>query len=472
MPNVGDVIQGRYVLRAKLDSGAMADLYLANDLRLNRQVALKVLSPELAGDAGAVDRFRREAESAGALVHPNIVTVYDWGRVDDTAFLVMQYVAGADLRKLLRERGPLAESEALRLAADVAAALEVAHSHGIVHRDVKPRNVLVDANGTALLADFGIAAPTDERAEPEAVYATALYVSPEQAQGWPVDGRGDLYSLGAMLYELLTGQPPFRGDTPEAIARQHVHAAVVAPRRLCPQLSAATERIVLQALEKHPSRRFANAGEMRRALLGAAAQPKRSSPHPWSWTAPRRWWNWRVARPSSWTAPRSWNWAAPRSWIWVVAAAPLMLLLVVGAPRLATARQANVPRLAGQTVDAARHAAAQAGLTLELQELPTQDTPAGVIVSQDPQADAHAPAGATVHALVSSGVTVPDITGQPCASARAAQATAGWSVKPARWRIANISEFGRIVAQDPAPGSVVPSKGQIAVQVAGPVGPC
>jgi eukaryotic-like serine/threonine-protein kinase len=378
---------------------------------------------------------------------------------------------------LLRERGTLAEDEALHLAADVAAALEVAHGHGIVHRDVKPRNVLVDANGTALLADFGIAAPTDARAEPEAVYATALYVSPEQAQGRPVDGRGDLYSLGAMLYELLTGRPPFRGDTPEGIARQHVHAAVVAPRRLRPGVSKETERVVLRALEKDPSRRFANAGEMRRALQAAAGGPKQRAPR--SWNAPRLSdllaplsWNLAAPRLSDLAAPRLWRWAAPRRWKWAIAAPPLVLLLLVGVPKLATARQASVPPLAGQTVDAAKQAAAKAGLTLELQELPTEDTPAGVIVSQDPGADAHAPPGATVHALVSSGVTVPDLTGQQCASARAAEAAAGWSVKPVRWRIANISAFGRIVAQDPAPGSVVPSKGQIAVQVAGPVAPC
>ena len=436
----GDVIHGRYALRASIASGAMAHVFLAEDARLGRQVAVKVLAPELASNPNAVERFRREAEAAGALSHLNVVAVYDWGTVDDTAFLVMQYVPGADLRQVLRQRGPLPEREALRLGADVAAALDVAHSHGIVHRDVKPRNVLVDPAGDALLTDFGIAAPTHGGADPDGVYATALYVSPEQAQGRGVDGRADLYSLGAMLYELLTGQPPFRAETPEGTARQHLEAAVRPPRRLRPDLSAATQRVVLRALEKDPARRFATAADMRQALLAAAERPPLQ--------------------------------AGIRPKAWVLAAASVLVLLLVGVPTLARARQASVPALAGQSLDAARQAATKAGLTLDVEEQATLDTPAGVIVSQEPQADALTAAGSTVHALVSSGVKVPDVSGQQCATARAALERAGWAVRPVRWRVANVADFGKIVAQDPAPGSVVPSKGQIIVQVAGPVRPC
>lgn len=464
MPNAGDTIQGRYLLRNRISSGAMSDVYLADDLRLNRPVALKTLSRELAGDPTAIDRFRREAEAAGALTHPNVVAVYDWGTVDDTAFLVMQYVEGADLRTILRERGPLLEQDALQVAADVAAALELAHRHGLVHRDVKPRNVLVDPSGRALLADFGISAPTNGHSEDEAVYATALYVSPEQAQGRPVDGRGDLYSLGAMLYELLTGQPPFRGDTPESVARQHLRSRVVPPRRLRPGLSAPTERVVLRALEKDPARRYANAAEMRRALLSAASAAEKPTS------------NWpTLPAAAGWARALEWPLAVggwPRALKWPLAAAPLVLLLLIGVPPLARALQANVPSIAGESVDAARKAAAEAGLQLDLKEQPTQDTPAGVIVSQDPQPSAHAAPGSAVHALVSSGITVPDLTGQQCSAARAAVASAGWTVRPTRWRVANVGDFGKIVAQDPAPGSVVPSKGQISVQVAGPVRPC
>ena len=436
----GDVILGRYALRALIDSGAMAHVFLAEDARLGRQVAVKVLAPELAAVPNAVDRFRREAEAAAALSHPNIIAVYDWGLVDDTAFLVMQYVPGPDLRQVLRQRGPLPERDVLRLGAEVAAALDVAHSHGIVHRDVKPRNVLVAPGGGAVLTDFGIAAPTHGHADAEGVYGTALYVSPEQAQGRRVDGRADVYSLGAMLYELLTGEPPFRAETPEETARQHLQAPVRPPRRLRADLSAATERVVMRALQKDPARRFASAAEMRAAMLAAGERRPRA--------------------------------LAIRSRRWALAAAPLVALLLIGVPTLARARQASVPALAGQSLETARAAATKAGLTLEVQEQATLDTPAGVVVSQEPQADALAATGSTVHALVSSGVRVPDLGGQQCAAARADLAGAGWTVRPVRWRVANIGDFGKIVAQEPAAGSVVPSKGQINVQVAGPVRPC
>jgi len=371
----------------------------------------------------------------------------------------MQYVAGSDLRRVIAQRGTLPEGEALRLAADIAAGLEVAHRHGIVHRDVKPRNVLVDRDGNARLADFGIAAPSDESTEDGSVYGTALYVSPEQALGQAVDGRGDLYSLGALLSELLTGGPPFSGETASEVAAQHVNAAVVRPRQIRPGLSVAAERVVLRALEKEPARRFRDAAEMRQALLSVAeATGSADSIAHSSMDRTQR------MLPRVLLAPVSQTWAAT--------AAALVVLAIVVVPLVATARQTSVPELGGRSVQDAQAAISAAGLTLAIDEQTTRDSPAGVVVSQDPPANRNVGSGATVHAVVSRGLAVPDLGGRHCAEARAALGEAGWTVKPVRWRVAGIEDFGKVVAQDPAAGTVVPHKGEISVQVAGPVRPC
>ena len=455
------VINDRYALRGLIASGAMAEVFLAQDVRLGREVAVKVFRPDRANDPKAIERFRREARAAAGLSHPNLVTVYDWGVDQGQAFLVTQYVAGSDLRRVIRQRGVLPEREALHLAADIAAGLDVAHRHGIVHRDVKPRNVLVDENGNALLADFGIAAPSEDIAGEDAVYGTALYVSPEQAQGLAVDGRADLYSLGALLYELLTGSPPFAGETTAEVAAQHINATVVAPRQIRPGLSDAAERAVLRALEKDPARRFRDAAEMRQALLAAAAPGDSTVRDRVDQT--RRMPVIGVRR----------SFAVPHvSRRLAVSAAAALVLAMIALPLLAGAHQASVPDMAGQSVADAQAAVAAAGLTLAVDEQATEDTPAGVVVSQDPAAGSHVGSGATIHALVSSGPTVPDLGGRQCAEARAELEQAGWSVKPVRWRVANVADFGKVVGQDPPAGAAVPRKGEISVQVAGPVRPC
>ena len=251
------VLNGRYELHRSLGRGGMADVYLARDQLLDRPVAMKVLFPEFATDPAFVERFRREATAAANLNHPNIVGVYDWGEADGTYFIVMEYVDGRTLSEILRAEGPLHPDRVADVGADVAAALGFAHRNGVVHRDVKPGNVLVTAAGQVKVADFGIARAITANADENltqvgTVMGTATYFSPEQARGDTVDPRSDIYSLGCVLYELLVGRPPFSGDTPVAIAYKHVQESPVPPRQLSPELPPAIEAIVLKCLAKNP----------------------------------------------------------------------------------------------------------------------------------------------------------------------------------------------------------------------------
>src|SRR3954452_8003282 len=215
------VYSGRYELRRHVARGGMAEVYLAHDRLLDRPVALKVLFPELSVDRSFVERFRREAQAAANLSHPNIVSVYDWGEEEGTYFIVMEYVDGRTLSAMLREEGPLLPDRAAGIGADVAAALAFAHRNQVIHRDVKPGNVIITNDGLVKVTDFGIAraANSDENlTQTGAVMGTATYFSPEQAQGNKVDGRSDEYSLGVVLYEMVAGPPPFQGVNPMAIA--------------------------------------------------------------------------------------------------------------------------------------------------------------------------------------------------------------------------------------------------------------
>src|SRR3954465_6240258 len=269
MPSATRVFANRYELGEEIGHGGMADVYLAHDRLLDRRVAVKVLSPQFASDPTNVERFRREAQAAAGLNHPHIVAVYDWGQEDDTSFIVMEYVPGQTLRQIMQSYGRLGPMDAARIAADIADALSFAHAHGVVHRDVKPGNVLVTPQGQVKVADFGIARA--ETGEPltktGAVLGTATYFSPEQAQGFPLDGRSDVYALGVVLYEMVTGVAPFTASSPVSIAYKHVREAPTPPSTIVPELAGAMDHIVLTAMAKDVDERYQSAQDMRADLL-------------------------------------------------------------------------------------------------------------------------------------------------------------------------------------------------------------
>ena len=265
------VLNDRYEVQQRIGRGGMADVFLARDLLLNRQVAIKVLFPEFATDPSFVERFRREAQAAANLNHPNIVGVYDWGRQANTYFMAMEFVNGRTLADILHANGKLRAEQAAEIATEVAGALGFAHKNGVVHRDIKPANILIANDGRVKVADFGIAralnGPVEENlTQVGAVMGTATYFSPEQAQGAQPDPRSDLYSLGIVLYELVAGRPPFSGDNPVSIAYKQVHEAPTPLNQIVPGLPRPYEAIVAKLLAKNPAMRYQNAEALREDL--------------------------------------------------------------------------------------------------------------------------------------------------------------------------------------------------------------
>jgi len=264
------VLSGRYELSHLVARGGMAEVYRAHDRMLDRPVALKILFPELSVDRSFVERFRREAQAAANLSHQNIVPVFDWGEDGGTYFIVMEYVDGRPLSAILRSAGPLHPDRAVEIAADVAAALAYAHRHGVIHRDVKPGNVLITDEGTVKVTDFGIARAvnTEESlTQTGAVMGTATYFSPEQAEGVAVDARSDIYSLGVVIFEMVTGRPPFVGESPVSVASKHVRENPPAPRDINPGVPPDLEAIILKCMAKSPDYRYATGEDLRVDLL-------------------------------------------------------------------------------------------------------------------------------------------------------------------------------------------------------------
>jgi serine/threonine-protein kinase len=276
-------LDGRYTLERKIGEGGMARVYVGRDLRLNRRVAIKIPHPHIIADGDFLSRFRHEAQAAAMLAHPNLVDVYDVGQDGDTHYIVMEYVEGTDLKTLINREAPLPITQAIAIAAQIARGLHAAHRVGLVHRDVKPQNVIVTPDGTVHITDFGVAKShlSTAMTETGVSFGTVDYISPEQAQGLPAGPQADIYALGVVLYEMLTGRLPFTGTNAVAIAMKHVAEAPPSPRALNRQIPPHLEALIMRALAKDPNQRPRSADEFERLLSGVSQlseQPTQINP--------------------------------------------------------------------------------------------------------------------------------------------------------------------------------------------------
>jgi serine/threonine-protein kinase len=483
------LLAGRYEIGALIGRGGMADVRLGTDARLGRKVAIKLLKPALARDPAFRTRFRREAQDAAKMAHPTIVRIFDAGEetvIDPSGneaqipFIVMEYVDGRLLKDIIAE-GPLPEHEAVRIAGQILTALEYSHRAGVVHRDIKPGNIMIAANGQVKVMDFGIARAVSESSatlsETSAIVGTAQYFSPEQARGESVDARTDLYSSGVVLFEMLTGQPPFRGENPVAVAYQHVNQIPVPPSSLNPAVSPSMDALVGRALSKDRFTRFQTAAEFREELerAGAGAPPVARPVVPAndfnatlfgvnptmtanSDASLRQLTIDQEARTNR-TQQRP-----PVAWIW---AGILLLLVIIVAVVVWTITlpkdtgidrglSVKVPSLSGQSYDSAAASLKKLQLEPVEQQVASSTVSPGAVISTTPGAGSLVGPHTTVTVTVSSGPTatvVPNVAGMSVDAATAALKQAGLTVGTTTAEDSETVPIGQVVETSPAAGS-------------------
>jgi eukaryotic-like serine/threonine-protein kinase len=459
------VLADRYEVEELLGQGGMARVFRGTDRVLNRSVAVKVLSPQFAGDDQFVARFRREAQAAAALNHPNIVSVYDTGDQGDVHYIVMEYVEGRTLRDAIRQEGPILPERASEIAQAVARALSSAHEAGLVHRDIKPGNIMLTRDGEVKVMDFGIARTStgDTLTQTAAVLGTASYLSPEQAQGVAVDARSDIYSLGCVLYEMLTGRPPFTGDSPVAIAYKHVREDPVHPSNLNPDVPPSLDAVVMKAMAKNPDNRYQTADELRQDLERASAglptvatplllaDPTEVVTHQPEGTAVM------TGVPPDQEPERKRRWWIAVLVILLLAALGVAAYFLVQALLPPEPTGVQVPNVVGETEDDATQTLEDAGFEVEVEREFNDDVRRNEVFEQDPEAGERLERGETVTITVSRGerqVEVPDLEGQTVGEAQGTLADANLELGSVT-NEASEAEEGTIIGQDPGPGEQV-----------------
>lgn len=482
----------RYELGELIGFGGMAEVHRGHDVRLGRRVAIKVLRADLARDPSFLTRFRREAQAAARLNHPAIVAVYDTGEDvgpnGSVPYIIMEYIEGRTLRDVLRAEGTLPATRAMEIMAEIDAALDYSHQAGIVHRDIKPANVMITGTGAVKVMDFGIArAVADDSAtvtQTAAVIGTAQYLSPEQARGESVDARSDVYSCGCLLYELVTGRPPFVGDSPVAVAYQHVREVPPLPSTINPGLPRQLDSVIMKALAKNPQNRYQTAGEMGNDLSRILAdQPVRAET---ALTDAER--TQFIARPGGAAAPAAFvvddiddHVGARRgALLWgVLVAALLIIIAIVGFLILrspaAKPVQATVPNLIGRTVDQATsdlHTANLVPGTPTMSNGPCGDPAApitvkeGNVCTQDIPANSQKPEQTTVNFTVfkQGTIAVPSVVGLTFDQARTGLIDA--KLVPVPVDTNDPRTPGQVIGQDPPAGAQVAPNAPITLQVA------
>ena len=472
----------RYQLTTHLARGGMADVYQGTDSLLDRRVAIKILHSQFSLDEAFVKRFRKEAQAAANLTHPNIVGIYDWGQLDSTYFIVMELVDGRSLREVLKSSGPLLPRRAVEISSEVAAALSVAHRSGLVHRDVKPGNILLAPDGTVKVTDFGIARAwndSQELTKTGAVMGTATYFSPEQAQGLPADERSDIYSLGIVLFEMLTGRTPFRGDSPVAVAYQHVSQAAVAPSTINPDVSPELDALVLKALSKRPEDRYQTAEALRADLwrllqgekpLVATGAPTTAgvrddgatrmipTPSPPPATVPPD----EIYRQLE--PPPSSNLAFVFGTFALLAVLAVLVYLVFntlneGTTATPVDQIVTVPNVAGQTETEGLLILQRANLIATPRGEASDDVEPGIVIRTEPAAGSQVPADTEVTLFFSAGsdrFPVPRVELLEQSAAEDLIKAQGFTVGTVDRETNDEIPVGNVISQDPAPGTNLP----------------